>query len=85
MAIRQSLVIDAQLMQERRVQVVNMHWIARDVVSEIIGFTVHIPPAHAAAGHPHGEASGMVVAAEIIWLNGPLAVRGSPKFTAPYH
>lgn len=61
----ESFVFDAHLVHERCVKVSYVDAVGNDVVSERAGLTVSDPPANAATGHPHAEASRMVVAAVI--------------------
>src|SRR5262249_40644326 len=62
-AVGQALVIDAQEMQDRGVEVVDMDLVLDGVPAEFVGGPVCEPAAHAAAGHPHREAVGVMVAA----------------------
>ena len=50
--IRQTLVIDAHQMHQRRLEIVNMHAVVRDVNAQIIAFPVLHSGLHAAASHP---------------------------------
>ena len=54
--------IDAEEMQDGGVQVVHVHGILGHVVAEVVGLAVTGAGLHAAAGHPHGEATRVVVA-----------------------
>ena len=58
-------VVDAQKVKDRRVQVVDFHGVAGDVVREVVGLAVSDSRLDAAAGEPDGEAAGVVVAAVI--------------------
>ena len=54
-----------------------------DVVAVVVGSAVGDAGLNAAAGHPNGKASGMVVAAVVVLFEGALAIGRSPEFAAP--
>ena len=56
---RQPRVVDAQAMQHRRVQVMNMHRVAGNIVAEVVRLAVS-PGPDAAARPPDGEAARMM-------------------------
>ena len=64
-AVGQPLVVEAQQVQNRRVQVVDAGRLVDGLEAEVIGGAVNRAAAHAAAGHPHAEAVRVVVAAEL--------------------
>ena len=64
-AVGQLRVIDAEDVHDRRVQIVDVHRIADDVVAEVVGLTVRVAGLDAAAGQPPGEAPAVMVAAEV--------------------
>jgi N-sulfoglucosamine sulfohydrolase len=53
-----ALVVDAEQVQQRRVEVVHVHRVRDDVVAEVVGLAVDEPGLHAAAGHPHVKQRG---------------------------
>ena len=61
-AIRQTFVVEAQQVQDRGVQVVNVDLVLRSVVAVVVGRAVAEAAFHAAAGQPHREAFLIVVA-----------------------
>ena len=61
-AVGQPLVVNPHGVHDRGVDVVNMHRVFIDIVGEVVGFAVFEPGFDAAAGEPHGEAAGVVVA-----------------------
>ena len=63
--VGQALVIDAELMEQRRVEIVHADRILGDVVTEIVRGAVGDAGLDAAARHPDGEAARMVVAAVV--------------------
>ena len=81
-AIRKSFVVIAQAVQNRGIEVVNMHWVAGDVIAVIVGLPVHMSGANSAAGKPHGITAAVMIAA-VVFLKSSLAVNRAAKFTAP--
>ena len=63
-AERQAFVVEAQCVQQRRVQVVDVHGVFDDVVAELVGFAVRVAGFDAAAGKPPREAAAVMVAAD---------------------
>src|SRR5262245_14321249 len=61
--IGEPLVIEAHEVQDRRVQVVDVDLALQGMPAKLVGGAVHVPAAHAAAGKPHAETEGMVLAA----------------------
>jgi hypothetical protein len=61
-SVRQMLVVQAQRVQPRGVQVVNVDFDFGRAVAVVVGRAVTEAAFHAAAGEPHGEAFGVVVA-----------------------
>jgi len=57
---------DVREVQQRRMQVVDVDRVARDVVAEVVGLTVRDARLDAAAGQPDGEAARVVVAAVVV-------------------
>ena len=81
--VRQLLVVDAQAVQNRGLQIVDVHRIRDDVVAEVVGLAVRDAGLDAAAGHPHGEAARMMIAAVVVVRQLALAVDGAAEFAAP--
>ena len=73
----------AEEVKHRRVEVVNREGILDDVVAELVGLAVDLTALGAAAGHPHGEAARVVVAAVVLLGESALAVDGATEFAAP--
>jgi hypothetical protein len=63
---RESLVIEAELVKGGCVEVADVYWVFYDVVGEVVGFAEDRAAFEAAAGHPHGEAARVVVAAVVL-------------------
>lgn len=70
-------------MQDGGVEVADMKRVFDDVVREVVGFSVDGAAFGAAAGHPHGEATRVVVATVVFPGETALGVDGAAKFTAP--
>jgi hypothetical protein len=60
-------VVETHAMQYRCIDVVNMHGVFDDVVTEVVGFAMDQSFFDAAARHPHAEISGMVVPAVVVF------------------
>ena len=56
--------VHPQQMQDRRLKVMNMHFVADDVIAEFVGLSVNDARLDAATGHPDCEGVGVVIAAE---------------------
>src|SRR5215831_15315143 len=82
-AIRQASMINAQAVEDGRLQVVDVDRIARDVVGEVVGFAMDDAGADAAARQPHGEAARVVIAAVVLARERALAVYGAAELAAP--
>src|SRR5262249_45062713 len=74
-------VIEAQQVQERRVQVVNVDTVLDGVEAELVAFAEGKAGLGAAAGQPHREGVGMVVAA----IAAALHHRCAAELAAPDH
>ena len=79
-AVGQSLVVDAQQVKHRGVQVVDLDLVLDGVVAVIVGGAVDGAALDSAAGEPHGEAIGIVIAAV-----GSLGHRRAAELAAPDH
>ena len=79
MSERESLMIHAQQMQERGMQVVVMDLVLDRVVAVIVGRTVPHARFHASPSQPHGARMGIVVAA----ISASLRYRSAAKLAAP--
>src|ERR1700754_1943813 len=69
-------------MEDGGVEIVNMHRVFDNIVAKIIRFTID-PRLDAAARHPDGIASWMMVASICLRTEFSLAVIGPAKFAAP--
>src|SRR5258707_14414214 len=77
---REPRVIDAEQVQDRRVEIVNVHRIAHDVVAKIVRLAVQRAAAHAAAREPDGKAAPVMIAPVVRRLELALAVSRAAEF-----
>src|SRR5215471_15078057 len=82
---RQACVVDAQAVQDRGLQIVHVHWVLRDVVTEVVGSAERHARADAAASQPHGEAARMMIAPVVGGSQPALAIHRASEFPAPDH
>ena len=76
----EALVIDAEAVEHSGCEVTDVYRVFGDVVTEVIGFTVHTATGNSASGEPHTEAAAVVVAARV---NFSLAVYTASEFATP--
>ncbi len=81
-AKREAFVVDAEKMQERGMQVVNVNLSLDDAKAEFIGFAVDDSRLGSAAGDPHRKGVDVMVATHGI---AHLAHRRAAKFASPNH
>lgn len=74
--------VDAHAMQDGCVEVIQMDGIFHDIVAEAIGRAVSRSLFYSATGHPHEEASGVVVATIITCCQCALRVYRAAEFSA---
>ena len=82
-AERQFFVIHAHQMHDRGVQIVDMHWIGRDVVAIVVCFAVCVAASDSGTRHQHGKAARVVITAIIRFRQVALRINCSAKLTAP--
>ena len=83
--IRQAFVVDAQAVEDGGVHVVDVDRVFDDVVAEFVGLAVDDAGLDAAAGHPDGEAAGVMIAAVVVFGEFALAINRSAELPAPNH
>ena len=76
-------VIDAQAMKHRSVQVVNMHWVANDVVGVVVAFAVAHSWLESPPSNPHCEASRVVVASIVVLGQPALTIDCTSELATP--
>ena len=81
-SVGQLLVVDAEQMQDGRVQVVNVHAVLDDGVADVVRLTIRHACLDAATSQPHRERFDMVVAAD---RDADFAHRRAPELAAPDH
>ena len=75
--------IVAHQVQDRGVEVGDVERVLDDVVTEVVGLAVDLAAFGAAAGHPHGEAARVVIAAVVFLGQAALAVDRPTELSAP--
>ena len=81
--VAEALMVDAALVEDRGVDVVQVRGVGGDVVAEVIALAVGGAAFDAAAGHPHAEVSRMVIATVIRLRQTALRIDCPAKFTSP--
>ena len=82
--------VEPEEMQDRRVEIVDMHPVLDSLEPEIVGLPILKSTFHPASGHPHGEAMVIMVPSQC-GVRGVRPRRGkfngwrSPEFTSPNH
>ncbi len=77
----EAVVVDAELVEDGGVEVADADFVFGDVVGVVVGFAVGDAAFDASAGHPGGEAFGVVVAAVVVTGESALAVGGASEFS----
>ena len=78
--VGQAVGVEAELVQDRRVQPLDVQAVLDGGAADLVGLADARAPLDAAAGHPHGEAEGVVVAARAL---GVLGGRLAAELAAP--
>src|SRR5579872_1441693 len=81
--VDQLLVVQAQQVEDGRVDVPDMHRVLHDVVAEVVGLAVRDARLDARAREPVDEAARVMVAPVVAPRQLPLAVRRAAEFAAP--
>ena len=77
--------IDAQAVEDGRLQIVHVDRIFGDVVSVVVGLAERDAGLDPAACHPDGKAAPVVVAAIVVGGEAALTIHGTSKLAAPDH
>ena len=77
--------VEAEEVQQRGVEIVDVDGVAGDVPAEVVGGAVNVSGVDAAARHPDRETARMMVAPIVGRGQLPLRIIGPPEFTAPHH
>ena len=79
------LVVDAKLVENGGMEIVDVDGVFGDVVAEFVSGTIGDARLDASASHPDRETSGVVIAAIVFTGEFALAVGGSTKLPSPDH
>ncbi len=83
-AVGEFLVVEAEEMKDRRLEIVDMDGVFGDVEPEVIGRADGLTGLDTATGHPHAEGLGVMIAATTAAEGGTGFDHGcAPEFTAP--
>ena len=75
--------VDAELVQQRGVEVVDVDGILDDVVAEVVRLADDVAALDAGAGHPEAEAARVMVAAVVVLGERALRIDGAAELAAP--
>jgi len=81
--VRESLVIDAELMQQGSVEIMDADRIFGDIITIVVGGSVSEAGLEAATGAPHGKAALVMIASVILRREIALAIDRAAKLAAP--
>src|SRR5207249_6642269 len=77
--------MDAELVQNRRLQIAHVYRIPDDVVAELVGLAVHDAALDPPAGEPHREAARVMIAPVVGVGQLALRIDGASEFADPNH
>lgn len=77
--------IEAHLIQNGCLKIMNMNRVFNDVIAKFIRFTINNAWFNTTTCHPDSKATGMMITTIIILCQFSLGVTGSTKFTTPNH
>lgn len=81
-AMRESLVVDAKLVEDRRVQIMDMDRLLGNIVADIVRCSVDDPWLDSSARHPDGETAWVMIASEFLTPRS-LGIRGAAELATP--
>ena len=76
-------VVDAEEVEDRGVEIVDVDGVGGDVVGEVVGLAEGEAGFYSRAGEKDGEAAGVVVAAVVFGCERALAINRAAEFAAP--
>ena len=85
MTVCQALMVQAQAMQDGRLEIMDMHRALDDPESEFVRSAQDLPAADAAARRPRAEAIGVVISPGRLVHSLELSEWGTSEFTSPDH
>src|SRR5581483_4917575 len=65
MAVGEPCMIEPQAMQNRCLEIMDVHFIFDNIEAEVVGFTDRLAALYSAAGHPHTKCQRMMIASFI--------------------
>lgn len=82
-AVREAEVIESEQVEQRRVEIIDVDWVTRDIPTDFVGFTVGESAFESAASHQDGECEGvMVTPCDVLAAAAIFAERGSSKLAS---
>src|SRR5688572_21307991 len=81
--IRQLRMVNAEQMQNRRMQIMDVHRVFRNVVTEIVSYAITEALLDARTGKPYREAARVMISAVVVCCQFSLTVDGTAEFPAP--
>src|SRR6187402_3111497 len=79
------VVIEAEEVEHGCMEVPDMHGVLHDVVGKIIRLAEAHPGLHASTGHPHREATRMMIPPIVVRSQYALRINSPAEFAAPKH
>ena len=77
--------VDPAQMEDRSVEIIQVHRPFRDIITEVVGLPDADAAFHTSACHPHAKIARMMIAPVVGLGEGPLRINGPPEFTPPHH
>ena len=81
--IGQLLMINTETAEDSGLNVMYGHRVRNRIIRIVICLTQTIAALHAAAGEPHAETTGVMIATVVVFGQVSLAVNGATEFPAP--
>src|SRR6266567_789627 len=81
--VSELVVIDAETVQDGGIEVAHMYGILDDVIAIVVCLAIGDSGPYAAARHPRGKATRMMIAAVVFRRQPALAVNGAAEFAGP--
>ncbi|MEQ9210850.1 MAG: hypothetical protein RLN96_13630, partial [Pseudomonadales bacterium] len=79
----ESFVVYTQQVQQRSLEIMHVHAILRNVVAEVISFSVDSARFDASPGHPHRETPGVMISAVVSLGQCALGKTGPSELPSP--
>src|SRR5687768_15242366 len=78
-------VVQAQLVKNSGVKIINMNGIFYNIISKLVGFAITGSWFYSSTRHPDTITTWMMIPSIIIFCKNALAIIGSTEFTSPYY